>query len=278
MLFSKMHGLGNDFIMINNLTGEIELTGEQIKFLCDRKYGVGADGLILVDSSKHADFKMSYYNADGNQVEMCGNGIRCFAKYIYDNNISNSEELLVETLAGIKETRVMFKNSLFQGIRVNMGPAEFNGNDIPVNIDKKTVIDETLIYKDTPIKFSCVSMGNPHVVIDMEDINNYSMEEIGSYIENHPLFPHKTNVNFYKVKDKNNIDVITWERGVGFTLACGTGTCGTVAILHRKNLTNNKVSAHLPGGDLIIEINDDVFMTGNAVSVYTGNISLNEVK
>ncbi|MFZ7132040.1 MAG: diaminopimelate epimerase [Eubacteriales bacterium] len=274
MFFTKMHGLGNDFVIINHLDECISLDKEKIRFLCHRKYGIGSDGLIIVNSSKEAMIKMSYYNADGNEVEMCGNGIRCFAKYVYDNGIIEDNFITVETLAGIKEIEVILNGEKVQNVKVNMGAPIYQGKNIPIKIDKELVIDEQLIYNELTVNFSSLSMGNPHVVVQVEDMENYPKEEIGDFIEHHPLFPKGTNVNFCKIMNRNLIQVVTWERGVGLTSACGTGTCATVAILLKKGLLNHKVDAQLPGGHLFIEVQNNVFMTGEAVYVFSGEIQV----
>lgn len=274
MRFTKMHGLGNDFIIINNLNNDIELTNNQILLLCSRKYGIGADGLILVNTSTLCDIKMTYYNADGNEVQMCGNGIRCFAKYVFDNEIINKKMVKIETLAGIKETEVILLGDEVQNVRVNMGNPIFQGNRIPININKNIIINEIIEYKDLNIVFDSMSMGNPHVIIQVDDLDNYPLQAIGKFIENHHLFPEKTNVNFCQIIDRDNIKIVTWERGVGLTLACGTGTCATVTMMHKKELVNKSVVAQLPGGLLTIEVEEVIYMTGEAVKVFDGIIDL----
>lgn len=276
MKFSKMHGLGNDFIIINNLDANIYISKDKIQFLCDRRFGIGADGLILVEKSKEAHIKMAYYNSDGNEVEMCGNGIRCFAKYVYDNQIIRENSINVETLAGIKIIQLKITKDKVSEVTVNMGDAIYEGSKIPIKIDKDIIIDEEIEFENNNIKFSCISMGNPHTIIVVDDLDSYPIEKIGSFFENNPIFPNKTNVNFVQVIDEENIKVITWERGVGLTLACGTGTCASVVLLNNKKLVNNKVNASLPGGKLIIQVKEKIYMTGKAEHVFDGTIEFKE--
>jgi len=267
-----MHGLGNDFIIIENLQGKISIDKIQIISLCDRRFGIGADGIMIVNTSDICHIKMSFFNADGNEVEMCGNGIRCFAKYVYDRNIVKINPIEIETLAGIKTTTLDIQEEEVVNVRVDMGPPIFESEKIPVNNGKEKALDESILYNDQEINYAALSMGNPHVVIIIDDVENYPIVEIGSYFENHPIFPRKTNVNFVQIIDEENIKVVTWERGAGLTLACGTGTCASVTIAHHKGLVKNKVTASLPGGNLVIELKDHIYMTGEAVTVFDGTI------
>ncbi len=274
MKFTKMHGLGNDFIVLENLKGELSLKGEQITFLCNRKFGIGADGLIIINPSQAHHIKMSFYNSDGTEVEMCGNGIRCFAKYVYDNNIVRKNPLYIETLAGLKITFLEIKEDIVTKVRVNMGTPIFECSKIPIHLKQDNALNGKLDYKGQEIYYAALSMGNPHVVIFVENVEKYPVKEVGSFFENHPLFPSKTNVNFVEIINPNHIKVITWERGVGLTLACGTGTCASATVAVLKGLVNKKVRATLPGGDLHIEVKDNIYMTGKAIEVFSGKITL----
>lgn len=272
MKFCKMHGLGNDFIIIENLQGEISLDKNHIISLCDRRFGIGADGVMLVGTSEVCHVKMSFFNADGNEVEMCGNGIRCFAKYVYERDIVKVNPINIETLAGIKTTTLFIEENEVVNVRVDMGPPIFESKKIPVNNGKEKALDESILYIDERINYAALSMGNPHVVIIVDDVENYPIIKVGPFFETHPMFPQKTNVNFVQIIDDENIKVVTWERGAGLTLACGTGTCASVAVANHKGLVKNKVTAALPGGNLVIELANHIYMTGQAVTVFDGII------
>lgn len=274
MKFTKMHGLGNDFIVLENIKQDLSLTKEQIAFLCDRKFGIGADGLIIINPSQMHHIKMSFYNSDGTEVEMCGNGIRCFAKYVYDKNIIRENPLYVETLAGLKITYLEIQEDIVTKVEVNMGKAIFECSKIPMYLNQENALDEKLSYNGQEISYTALSMGNPHVVILVTDVEHYPVKEVGAFFENHPLFPSKTNVNFVEVVNQNHIKVITWERGAGLTLACGTGACASARVAVLKGLVKEEISATLPGGDLRIKVKDDIYMTGDAVEVFSGEITL----
>lgn len=268
--FAKMHGLGNDFILIENLKGEVELGPEQITFLCNRRFGIGADGVLTIEPSEKADLKMRIFNADGSEAEMCGNGIRCFALYARKHRLISRDELSVETRAGIvkpkiKEDRVV----------VDMGKPVLEGPDIPVNV-KGRVIDYPASFGNINVRITCVSMGNPHCIIFYPREIEPPVGELGPVIETDALFPQKTNVEFVQLESKSEIKIRVWERGSGLTLACGTGACASVVagVLNKK--TERSVLVHLPGGDLQVEWKEDnhVCMTGPATFVYYGEINL----
>ncbi len=273
-----MHGAGNDFIFLNNLDGNIKLTEDQIRHLCHRRFGIGCDQLLLVASSSIADFRMDIYNSDGGMVEMCGNGIRCFAKYVLDLGLTQKEALTVETMAGIIKP-VILKNEGHTGfVRVDMGEPILNGQDIPVNATGH-IIKHHLEVTTKGISFpiTCVSMGNPHCVIEVERVLTFPVEEIGPEIENHPFFPNRVNTEFIEVLDRSHIRMRVWERGAGETYACGTGACavGVAGVLN--GITDRKVTVHLKGGDLEIEWNEDdnhVYMTGPATTVFEGKVTI----
>lgn len=261
--FIKMHGLGNDFILIDCLT---EPLPEPEKFAiqyCNRRFGIGADQLLLIYPSEIADFKMRIFNADGSEVEMCGNGIRCFAKYIWDKGMSNKETLEVETLAGIIKPK---KAGEF--VQVNMGKPEFSCFDLLVEVS------------GWHTRINCVSMGNPHAVIFLdEEPKNFAVTKYGPLIENHSIFPKGTNVEFAFVKNPSQIIMRVWERGAGETFACGTGACATAVCAMVKGFTEKKVTVHLLGGDLLIEWAEDghVYMTGHAQEVFEGAVKLPQI-
>lgn len=278
ILFTKMHGLGNDFILIDciNQPELINLNYENLsKKLCHRRFGIGADQILLLCLSETADFRMKIFNADGGEVEMCGNGIRCFAKYIWDRGFSNKDILAVETLAGIiKPERA---GDL---VRVDMGKPIFEPEKIPVKLllSNDRIIDYPLQIRDRQFKITCISMGNPHAVIFLdEDISDFPVAVYGPEIEHHHIFPKRSNVEFVNVKSKTELFMKVWERGSGETMACGTGASATGVAAMLKGLTDRKVTVHLSGGDLIIEwseSSDNVYMTGPAEEVFEGRIKI----
>jgi len=277
--FVKMHGLGNDFILIDCLSkplGDSSLLSYLAKKLCNRNFGIGADGLILILPSSKTDLRMRIFNYDGSEAQMCGNGIRCFAKYAYENKLVSKNKFTVETLAGIIIPELTITNNKILGVKVNMGTPKLRRREIPMNgKDTPTVVNETLkINPEQTVKITCVSMGNPHCITFVNDVQSIPVDEIGPKIENHPLFPEKTNVEFIQVLNKQEINFRVWERGVGETLACGTGACAALvaAVLNKK--TDREATIHLPGGDLDIQWADDghVYMTGPAELVFKGEM------
>ncbi|ACL69909.1 diaminopimelate epimerase [Halothermothrix orenii] len=279
--FTKMHGTGNDFIMVNGSNYPDLDFSKLARQLCRRHFSIGADGLIIVlppESVEH-DFRMRIFNADGSEAEMCGNGIRCFAHYLRENNLTTRDVLKIETLAGIITPEIVSYNGDKSLIKVNMGRPHFKSEEIPVNIE-----DELDYVKNFPLKIgnkklniNCVSMGNPHTIIFVEDVNQIPVSTWGQEIEHNPLFPQKTNVEFIQIQSEDEIIMRVWERGSGITLACGTGACASVVAGIKNGLLKNMVTVHLPGGDLNIEWQEqDVFMTGPAESVYTGKIVIQE--
>ena len=274
--FTKMHGLGNDYIYIDAIKNkdlkEIFTRyslGALVRYLSDRHFGIGGDGVIFLDSSTVADFKMRIFNSDGTEAEMCGNGIRAFAKYIYDNSLAKGEILKIETLAGIKEIK---REKYFTGI---------NNEEIDeyvVNMGKPKVWGKTeLEILDNKIETINISIGNPHAVIFVENVDNIQIDKIGPIIENYKYFPQKTNVEFVQILDKNLIKVRVWERGSGETLACGTGSCAAVIAGVTNDLTKRKVKVLLQGGELEIDWNEqdnNVYMKGIATKVFDGTIEI----
>ena len=274
--FTKMHGNGNDFIVIDcrdkkvsSLNGLNSLSVSSIR-LCDRRFGIGADQVLLLYGSDRADFMMRIFNADGSEVEMCGNGIRCFAKYIWDRDLSSKNVLAVETLAGI-----IRPEKAGDMVKVDMGRPELEGRKIPVNLDG-LIKDYPLRIEDRDFALTCVSMGNPHAVIVVDDVSKFDVRRYGPPLENHQLFPKRINVEFIQVLDRETIKMRVWERGSGETMACGTGASAAAVAANLKGLTEKKVVVQLLGGDLIIELPDDghVYMTGPAEEVFEGTISL----
>ena len=279
--FIKMHGLGNDFILIDCLSkslGDSSFLSYLAKKLCNRNFGIGADGLMLILASSKADLQMRIFNSDGTEAQMCGNGIRCFAKYAYENKLISKNKFTVETLAGIITPELIFKDKEISGIKVDMGIPKLERREIPMEgEDTPTVVDETLTIDSKYVfKITCVSMGNPHCITFVNDVQSISVDEIGRKIENHPLFPEKTNVEFIQVLNKQEINFRVWERGVGETLACGTGACAALvaSVLNKK--TDREAIIHLPGGDLDIQWADDghVYMTGPAELVFRGEMEI----
>ncbi|MCK4239984.1 MAG: diaminopimelate epimerase [Candidatus Atribacteria bacterium] len=282
--FIKMHGIGNDFILIDCLhksLGDSSFLSYLTKKLCDRNFGIGADGLMLILPSSKADLRMRIFNFDGSEAQMCGNGIRCFAKYAYENKLISKNKFAVETLAGIITPELIFQNlkdKKVLRIKVNMGSPKLRKREIPMaGEDTPTVVDKTLkINPDQIFKITCVSMGNPHCIIFVNDVKSISVSEIGPHIENHSLFPERINVEFVQILNKKEMDIRVWERGVGETFACGTGACAALvaAVLNKK--TDRQALIHLPGGDLNIQWADDgnIYMTGPAELVFRGEIYL----
>jgi len=272
--FTKMHGNGNDFIVIDcrdkDRDRQLSSVSELSRRLCDRRFGIGADQVLLLYGSDRADFMMRIFNADGSEVEMCGNGIRCFAKYIWDRGLSSKNVLDVETLAG----RIRPEKA-GDMVKVDMGRPELDGRKIPVNLDG-LIKDYPLRIEDREFTITCVSMGNPHAVIVVDDVAQFDVRRYGPPLEIHQLFPKRINVEFIQVVDPKTIKMRVWERGSGETMACGTGACAAAVASNLKGLTEKKVVVQLLGGDLIIELPDDghVYMTGPAEEVFEGTISL----
>jgi len=277
MKFWKMQGLGNDYIVIDNRDEKIreDETNELARKLCERRFSVGADGLLLVYDSAIADARMRIFNADGGEAEMCGNGIRCFAKYCYENNIAKKKELKIETLAGIKKVWLTIRDGEVKGAKVDMGSPVLERSGIPM-LGRGTCIDEDLEVNGERFKVTCLSVGNPHCVIFVKDIKNFPVHQIGPKIEGHKLFPKRVNVEFVKVLNKGELSVRVWERGCGETLACGTGACASVVAGNLLKKVDNKATVHLLGGDLEIEYSGSILMTGPAEKVFEGTLFLGE--
>lgn len=257
--FSKLNGQGNDFIIINATVNHVKFSRSQIAEICNRNFGIGADGLIIIRLSKVSDLKMEYYNRDGSVAEMCGNGIRCMARFAYENNLidKRNKNISIETLAGIKRIFLNVENNKVGNIRVSMGNPEFEPENIPVNAGNcKEVLNYKINIDSRDFFINCVSMGNPHCVIflrDNENLGTFMVDKWGPRLENHNLFPNKTNVEFVQIKSNRELNMRVWERGVGETLACGTGACAAgVCAMKLKKVKKNKVIVNVPGGKLNI--------------------------
>ena len=277
LYFTKMHGLGNDFILVDGLNQRVDvLTLESLaKQLCDRHFGIGADGLIVVLKSDHSDFKMRIFNSDGSEPQMCGNGIRCFAKFVHDNKLTDKEVFSVETLAGVIIPALLLKDGEVTGVEVDMGPAILERSRIPMLGDQSdSVVHEPVAIQGETYHVTCVSMGNPHAVIFMESVEDLDIEVVGPQFEGHRLFPERINTEFVQILNKQEAVMRVWERGAGETLACGTGACAVTVAGVLNGLLDRKVLVHLPGGDLIIEWLEEghVMMTGPATTVFTGEV------
>jgi len=273
MKFLKMHGLGNDFVFLDHFSVASDMDYSALaKKLCHRQFGIGGDGLIIILPSSIADARMRIINSDGTEPEMCGNGIRCFATYVYDQGIVKQNSMSVETLAGVLTIELILKEGQVQGVRVDMGEPILRADLIPVLAQGEPVVGETLEVLGETFQYTAVSMGNPHCIIFVEKLATLDFEHLGPAIEKHSLFPRKTNVEFIEVNSPKELTMKVWERGAGPTLACGTGACATVvaAVLNRK--TDRAVTVHLPGGALLIEwgLDNHVYMTGPATYVFKG--------
>jgi len=271
MLFWKMHGLGNDYIVIDDRERKISDAAALAKKLCERRFSVGADGLLVVCRSKVADVKMRIFNADGSEAEMCGNGIRCFSKYCYENGIAKKTEFTVETLSGIKHVWLTLNGKEVASVRVDMGAPNWERASLPM-LGEGTCINCDLQVDGEPYKIAALSMGNPHCVIFVENVDEYPVDYVGPIVENDRVFPKRTNVGFVQVLNKDELKVRVWERGCGETLACGTGTCAAVAAANKLGKVGNKVSVHVLGGDLQVEIDKTIYLIGAAEKVYEGTL------
>lgn len=280
MKFTKMHGCGNDYIYIDGASEKIsqEEKPDFVRRVSDRHFGVGGDGVIFINPSDEADFEMEMYNADGSRAEMCGNGIRCVAKFVYDKGLTNKTDISVISCGKIKYLQLFLKEGKVDTVRVNMGAPELNPAQIPVIAQdgKEKVIDEPIIVQGKEYKMTCVSMGNPHAVVFIDDVTNLEIEKIGPFFENHERFPKRTNTEFVKVLDRKTVQMRVWERGTGETLACGTGCCATVVSCILNGLTDDTVTVKLLGGELEITWDREanlVYMTGPATTVFDGELS-----
>lgn len=273
MKFTKMHGCGNDYVYVNGFTEKVADKPKAVVALSDRHFGIGSDGVIFINPSQQADFEMEMYNADGTRAEMCGNGIRCVGKYVYDHGMTDKTSITVESFGKVKYLDLTVENGKVVKVKVNMGKPELTAKDVPVVSVHEQVIVEEIIVKGKSYRMTCVSMGNPHAVVFMDDVEHLAIEEIGPYFENHERFPNRTNTEFVQVIDDSHVKMRVWERGTGETLACGTGCCATAVACVLNRLTGAHVTVQVLGGEIEIywdQKENLVYMTGPAVTVFEG--------
>ena len=277
MKFTKMQGLGNDYVYVNCFKEKIENPSEVAIRVSNRNFGVGSDGLIMINPSKVADFEMEMYNADGSRGEMCGNGIRCVGKYVYDYGLTDKTSISVETLGGIKYLDFTVENGKVKLVKVDMGSPEFVPENIPIIAEGDSVIDAPIMVDGKEYRMTGVSMGNPHTVVYIDDVQGLDIQKIGPKFESHERFPKRINTEFARVLDRNTVEMRVWERGSGETLACGTGACAVAVASILNGLTEDKVTVKLLGGDLQIEWDREenkVYMTGPAEVSFEGEIQI----
>jgi diaminopimelate epimerase len=277
MNFTKMHGIGNDYIYVNCLNQSVNDPSGVARFVSDRHFGIGSDGLVLILPSETADFRMRMLNSDGSESEMCGNAIRCVGKYVYDNGLTAKKTVNIETLAGIKVLELTVENDKVTMVKVDMGEPILNPKDIPVISEKDRFISEPVTVDDKTFNVTCVSMGNPHAVSYIDSVSSFPLEVIGPKMETHRLFPRKVNAEFVELIDRTTLKMRVWERGAGETLACGTGACAVLVASVLNGLCERKATIKLLGGDLFIEWNEKdnhVYMTGPATKVFDGTIDI----
>ena len=277
--FTKMEGCGNDYIYVEELHQHFDNHEEIAKKLSDRHFGIGGDGVIFIQSSQIADARMSMYNEDGSIGKMCGNGIRCVAKYLYDNNIVRSHTMTIETLSGVKKINLVFVGDEVVGASVDMGEAILDPKSIPALLEGRQIVDRPVAFNDKLLNITCVSMGNPHCIIFVDNVKDIELNLLGPMIENSSIFPERTNVEFVHVVDEEHLQMRVWERGAGETLACGTGACASVVAAVENGFCkkNRTISVSVKGGDLSIKyIDNHVLMQGPARKVFTGIVQTNE--
>ena len=277
--FTKMHGCGNDYVYINGFTEKIpqEQKPDFVRYVSDRHFGIGSDGAIFINPAKEADFEMEMYNADGSRSEMCGNGMRCVGKYVYDYGLTDKTQFSVVSAGKIKYLTLTIEDGKAVQIRVNMGEPILAPAEIPVVAETTPVMNEPITVLDKEYEMTCVSMGNPHAVVFVDDTASFPVNEIGPFFENHEKFPNRTNTEFVQVVDRNHINMRVYERGTGETLACGTGCCASVVACILNGLTDDTVYVNVLGGTVLIEWNRTenlVYMTGPAVTVFDGEIEI----
>ena len=286
MKFTKMHGIGNDYVYVNCFEETVKDPAAVAKFVSDRHFGIGSDGLILIKASDVADFEMDMYNADGSRGKMCGNGIRCVAKYVYDHGLTDKTTITVNTLSGVKTLKLTVEDGKVSKVRVDMGEPELIPAQVPVNASvlgladdrREAIVAEPLEIKGRSYDITCVSMGNPHCITFIEeDVRDFPLEAVGPVFEKHELFPERVNTEFINVIDKDHLRMRVWERGSGETLACGTGACAVAVASYLNGFTGRSVDIELLGGHLEVvydEKTNHVFMTGPATEVFSGEIDL----
>ncbi len=272
MKFTKMHGTGNDYVCVNCFEEHIDNPSQVARRMSDRHFGVGGDGLVLIHPGAVADCRMRMFNADGSEAEMCGNGIRCLAKYVYERGIARKEEMTVETGAGVLTLRLFVHDGIVEKVQVNMGAPRLSPGEIPVSLPGEGIVGAPLGVLDREFGITCVSMGNPHCVVFVDDVKNFPVEKYGPPMETHEIFPRGANVEFVQIVNSGEVVQRAWERGAGETLACGTGASAACVAGVLNDLTRRAILVHLSGGDLEIEWkkDDHVYMTGPAVEVFEG--------
>ena len=282
MKFTKMHGIGNDYIYVNCFEEKVDNLEKVSIYVSDRRKGIGSDGLVLIMPSDKADFRMRIFNADGSEAMMCGNATRCIGKYVYDKGLTDKTEITLETNSGIKYLTLFPENGKVEFVEVDMGKAILTPKDIPVNSDKERFISEPVEVDGKEYKITCVSMGNPHAIVYMDDIKDLELEKIGPSFENHKLFPDRINTEFIEVIDSHTLNMRVWERGSGETFACGTGACASVvaSVLNGYCNHDEEVTVHLRGGDLKLTWNSDgtVIMKGPAALICDGDVDVSHIK
>jgi diaminopimelate epimerase len=277
MKFTKMQGCGNDYVYVNCFKEKVENADELARKISDRHFGIGSDGLILIKPSDRADFTMEMYNSDGSRSGMCGNGIRCVAKYVYDYGLTDKEQIRIETGAGIKYLDLKIEDNKVTSVTVDMGAPITEAKLVPVLSDDQEVIAKPVTVLDTNYEMTCVSMGNPHAVVFVEDTRKVDIKKVGPLFEHHAMFPERTNTEFIHVVNRNRIEMRVWERGAGETFACGTGACASVYACIINGFTDDTVTVELLGGELSVRYDREkktIFLTGPAVTVFDGEIDL----
>ncbi|MCD8149946.1 MAG: diaminopimelate epimerase [Clostridiales bacterium] len=280
MKFTKMHGCGNDYVYVNCFEETIRNPAAVSMYVSDRHFGIGSDGMIMICPSDAADFRMAMYNADGSEGSMCGNGIRCVAKYVYDHGMTDKKNISVETKSGVKYLDLTVGDGKVTLVKVNMGAPGLAPEQIPVLAEGDCVVDAPITVLGKEYRMTCVSMGNPHAVVFVDDTEHFPLEQVGPHFENHELFPDRVNTEFVQILSRNEANMRVWERGSGETWACGTGTCASVVACVLNGRTDDKVLVHLRGGDLEIFYDrkaDTVWMTGPATTVFEGEIDVSKV-
>lgn len=279
MKFTKMQGCGNDYVYVNGFVEKLDSSAKPdiVRRLSDRHFGIGGDGVIFINPSEIADFEMEMFNADGSRSQMCGNGIRCVAKYVYDYGLTDKTSLTIESAGAIKYIDLTVENGKVSLVKVNMGAPILAAKDVPVISENEQVIDEEIEVEGKTYRMTCVSVGNPHAIVFMDDVKKLDIEKVGPFFENHKRFPERVNTEFVKVLDRNTVEMRVWERGTGETLACGTGCCAIAVACCLNGLTDNRVTVKVLGGELLCEWDREenlVYMTGPAVSVFDGEIEI----
>lgn len=274
--FTKMTGIGNDYVYVNCFEEKIENISEFAKKVSNRNFGIGSDGLVLILPSEKEDFRMRMFNADGTEAEMCGNAIRCVAKYVYDRKMTSKTNISIETLGGIKYLDLTVEDGKVAKVKVDMGEPILSSKLIPTSFETENVVNEAIVVDDKEYNVTCVSVGNPHAIVFVDDVENIDIEKIGPKFENHAMFPKRINTEFVEIVDKTTVKMRVWERGAGETLACGTGASAVCVACNLNDLTNRNITVKLIGGDLDINWDKEtnhIFMTGSATEVFNGTIN-----